>query len=334
MTSAAHPNSPRLQPHAVRCCSPCRAIVHSFPGAKRDCVKLASWQWPPKAHYGVVSRQSLAKTSLPKDGLRQEPYDRLLWILVFTAKPVVQRRGTLPCRRERLLGGTQEWAGGVVLRPLGADLVGLRALVRTGEVGGAVRTRPRYSGGVEEDARMASAVGGVARHHGSYISLSWLQKEAVEADDNESSAGSSSASEMSGRHGPRYMASAPGAAGAARVAPGLVTTRPLEAALADSPSARLHHCAAHLPAHAHLRLLTCRLASLPTPWPSCRPPTSSPRWQGHHGKRRGGTGRKAPRLSRAGRCFLRERCLLRDTFPEATRAGHTFSFSFFLTVRP
>lgn len=59
-----------------------------------------------------------------------------------------------------------------MLRPVGADLFGLRALVRTGEVGGAVRTRPRYSGGVEEEARMAAAVGGVARHQGSYSSRS------------------------------------------------------------------------------------------------------------------------------------------------------------------
>lgn len=240
----------------------------------------------------------------------------------FRPTPVVLRRSaSLPYRRARLRGRTQEWAGGVVLRPLGADLVGLRALLCTGEVGGAVRTRPRYRGGVEEEARMAAAVGGVARHQGSYISRSWLQKEAVEADDRESSAGSSSASEMSARHGPRYMASAPGAAGAARIAPGLVTTRPLEAAFSDSPSARLHHCAAHLPAHAHLRLLTCRLASLPTPWPSCHPPASSPRWRGHHGTRWGGATRPAPRLSRAGRSLLREASLLPDTGSDGTAAG-------------
>lgn len=241
-------------------------------------------------------------------------------------RSAVLRRGILPYRRARLRGRMQEWAGGVELRPLGADLVGLRALVRTGDVGGAVRTRPRYSGGVEEEARMAAAVGGVARHQGSYISRSWLQKEAVEADDRESSAGSSSASEMSGRHGPRYMASAPGAPGAATAAPGLVTTSPLEAALADSPFARLHHCAAHLPAHAHLRLLTCRLASLPTPWPSCRPPASSPRWRGHHVTRRRGAARPVHRLSRAGRSSFRQASLLLHTFTQMVwpLCEHTF----------
>lgn len=245
--------------------------------------------------------------------------------MVTAQRPVVLRCSGLPCRRERLRVRRQEWAGGVVLRPLGADLVGLRALVRTGEVGGAVRTRPRYSGGVEEEARMAAAVGGVARHQGSYISRSWLQNEAVEADDSESSAGSSSASEMSARHGPRYMASAsaPRSAGSARIAPGVVTTRPLEAAFADSPSARLHHCAAHLLAHAHLRLLTCRLASLPTPWPSCHPPASSPRWRGHHGTRRGGAARPEPRLSRAGRSSLREASLLGDTGRGGAVPGRT-----------
>lgn len=150
-----------------------------------------------------------------------------------------------------------------------------------------MRTRPRYSGGVEEEARMAAAVGGVARHQGSYSSRSWLQKEAVEADDNESSFASSSASEMSARHGPRYMASGPGSAGSARAAPGVVTTRPFEAGLANSPSARQHHCAAHLPDHSHLKLLTLSLASLPTPWPACRLPASSPRPEVHHGTWRG-----------------------------------------------
>lgn len=120
-------------------------------------------------------------------------------------------RVTLPIARSLLRRGMQCCAGGVPLRPLAGCLVArrrVRGRLSTGEEGGAVRTRPRYKGGVEEEALMAAAVGGVERHHGSYSSRSWLQKEAVDADDNVSSAGSSSASLMSGRHGPRYMAGA------------------------------------------------------------------------------------------------------------------------------
>lgn len=95
---------------------------------------------------------------------------------------------------------------------------------------------------------MAAAVGGVDRHQGSYSSRSWLQNDAVDADDSESSVGSSSASEMSGRRGPRYKA---WSSSLACRAPRLGATRPHNAAHARRGSSSrchlpgVHHCAAH-----------------------------------------------------------------------------------------
>lgn len=159
----------------------------------------------------------------------------------------------------------------------------------------------------------------------------------MEADDNESSFASSSASEMSARHGPRYMASGPEAAGSARAAPGVVPTRPHEAALANSPSARQHHCAAHLPEHSHLRLVTFSLASLPTPWPTCRLPASSPRPHAHHGTWRDEGRVFNSRLTRPRRQSVSGTFLQRGTLMAEAggRAGWTPVFhTMFLTSPP